>query len=139
MVQSKDSGFHQFYLSLFTLCAVKGVVWFRVLMTTMRETETQICLVIKTVHQRNRSRDSWMPVNALYTFLDRKRIYSHLYRGVGLRLLPQQEVTSFTTINCILLALMHTWQVHMCIECTLIRTYIQYIHCWVTADEKQRG
>lgn len=46
-----------------------------------------------------------------------------MYRGVGPRLLSQEEGTSFSIGNCILLALMHTWQVHVCIY-----TLIQYIH-----------
>lgn len=79
----------------------------------------------------------------LYTFLDRKRVYSHLYRGVGLRLLSQPQGTSFTTINCILLALMHTWQVHVYRMYThkYLHTYIQYIHCWEHSRrlERQRG
>jgi len=37
-------------------------------------------------------------------------------------------------MNCILLALMHTWQVHVCIY---THTYIQYIHC--TADDLRGG
>lgn len=111
MVQSKDSGFHQLYLSLLTLCAVKGFVWFRVLMTKTRETETQICLG-KEQYIRETGPQTpgclWMH---LYKFIHRKRMYSHLYRGVALRLLSPEEGTSFS-INCILLALMHTWRTH---------------------------
>lgn len=117
-------GFYQ--LSLFTvcICTVKGFVWFRVLMTKMRETETQICLEKRTVHERQAEYAGclWMH---LYTFLHWKWIYSHMYRGVGLCLLLQEEGTSFS-IHCTLLALMHTWQVHMCIY-----RYIQYIHSYI--------
>lgn len=60
-----------------------------------------------------------------------------MYRGVGLRLLSQEEGTSFSIINCILLALMHTWQVHVCIY-TLIYTYSTYT-VGSTADDSRGG
>lgn len=130
MVQSKDSGFCQLYLSLLTLCAVKGFVWFRVLMTKTRETETQICLGKKTVHQRNRHTDSWVPVNAFIQFLHRKRMYSHLYRGVDLHLLSPEEGTPFSIINYILLAFMHTWKAH-----THAHTLIHTVHTLLGAQQ----
>lgn len=60
-----------------------------------------------------------------------------MYRGVGPRLLSQEEGTSFSIGNCILLALMHTWQVHVCIY-TLIYTYSTYT-VGSTADDLRGG
>jgi len=61
-------GFHQLYLSLFTLCAVKGFVWFRVLKTrTSGETVTRIRLRNRTEEQARG------PLGAC------ECIYKHLY------------------------------------------------------------
>lgn len=65
-------GFHQLYLSLFTLCAVKGFVWFRVLMTRARETETQICL-------RKKNKNSTSEKQARRAPGACECIYTHLY------------------------------------------------------------
>ena len=119
-------GLRQLYFSLFSLRAVKGFMWFRVLMTRTRETETQICLGKRTVRQRNRPRDRSVPVNAfIHIFTLKKNLFTTVQRSrptsVG-----QEEGTSFSIINCILLALMHTWQVRK----YTVHSYIQYIHCW---------
>lgn len=119
-------GFYQLYLSLFTLCAVKGFMWFRVLMTKTRGNWNPDMSRKRTVHQRNRPGDHLQM--HLYTFLHRKRMYSHLYRGVGLCLLSQ-EGTSFSITNWILLALMH-----VCI-CTLIHT----VHTLLGAQQTSWG
>lgn len=69
----------------------------------------------------------------LYTFLHRKRMYSHLYRGVRLCVLSLEGI-SFSNVNCILLALMHTWQVHACLY-TLIHT----VHTLLGAQQTTWG
>lgn len=66
-----QAGFYQLYLSLFTLCAVKGFMWFRVLMTKTRGNRNPDMSRKRTVHQWNRPGDHLQM--HLYTFLHRKK------------------------------------------------------------------
>lgn len=84
MDMSEDSV--RFLSDFFTLRAVKGFVWFRVLMTRTRELKTQICVGKRTVHERETGH--WVPVNAfiqLYTL--KKNLFTPVQRSRP-RLLP---------------------------------------------------
>lgn len=119
-------GLHQLYLSLFTLCAVKGFVWFRVLMTRTRETEMQICLGKRTVRQRNRPRDRWVPANAfIHIFTQKKNVFTPVQRSrptsafTGRRHLLFHHLLYTTGLNA------HLASAHVYIY-TLIHTYSTY-------------
>lgn len=89
----------------------KGFVWFRVLMRWDKGNQDMSRKQEQYVRETDPGSTGclWMH---LYTSLHNKRMYSHLYRGVGLYLFSHKEGTSFSIINYILLASMHTWQVH---------------------------
>lgn len=49
-----------------------------------------------------------------------------------------QEGISFSNVNCILLAVMHTWQVHVCLY-TLIHTVHTLLGAQQTIEGRQKG
>lgn len=89
----------------------KGFVWFRVLMRRDKGNQDMSRKQEQYVRETDPGSTGclWMH---LYTPLHNKRMYSHLYRGVGLYPCSHKEGTSFSIVNYILLASMHTWQVH---------------------------
>lgn len=137
MVQSKDSGGGSFsFIRPSSLCAVKRL---RVVQSA-HDGERGGELKPRYVQEKEqyvRETGPGSPSMHLYTFVLRERMYSHLYRGVGLRLLPQEQGTSCSTVNWLLLALMHTWQVHVCL-CTLkhtVHTLLGAQRGWVDARQ----
>lgn len=89
----------------------KGFVWFRVLMRRDKGNQDMSRKQEQYVRETD-PRSTGCLCMHLYTSLHNKRMYPHLYRGVGLYLFSHKEGTSFSIVNYILLASMHTWQVH---------------------------
>lgn len=139
-------GMIQLHVSLFTLSRKKGFVWFRVLMRWDKENQ-DMSRDIKNelLYQTSLecTRCPWMHVNVWRLIVHNKRMYSHLYRGVGRICFLMKKAPPFSSfsLHTVLLASTYTCQKYASVAdgryiytYIYVHSYIQYILLGSTAD-----